>query len=99
MMSEGIIVGAAVIAIARKEFKWKLPNTETAILAIVGGILMGFGARIGMGCNIGAFFATVTNGDISGWIFLIGMALGGYLSVKALKAWIDWRLSKEEFDF
>src|SRR5690554_7092130 len=42
MMSVGIIVGAAVIAIARKEFKWKLPNTETAILAIVGGILMGF---------------------------------------------------------
>ena len=98
-MSVGIIVGAAVIAIARKEFKWKLPNTETAILAIAGGILMGFGARIGMGCNIGVLFATVTNGDISGWIFLIGMALGGYLSVKALKAWIDWRLSKEEFDF
>lgn len=99
MMSVGIIIGAAVIAIARKEFKWKLPNTETAILAIAGGILMGFGARIGMGCNIGAFFATVTNGDVSGWIFLLGMAVGGYLSVKALKAWIDWRLSKEEFDF
>jgi len=99
MMSVGIILGAAVIAIARKEFKWKSPNTETAILAIVGGILMGFGARIGMGCNIGAFFATVTNGDVSGWVFLLGMTVGGYLSVKALKTWIDWRLAKADFDF
>lgn len=99
MMSVGIIIGAAMIAIARKEFKWKLPNLETAILAVAGGILMGFGARIGMGCNIGAFFATVTNGDVSGWVFLFGMTVGGYLSVKALKAWIDWRLAKADFDF
>lgn len=99
LMSFGIILGAAVIAVARGEFKWKMPNVETAILAIVGGVLMGFGARIGMGCNIGAFFATVTNGDISGWIFLIGMTAGGYLSVKALKAWIDWRMSRVAFDF
>lgn len=99
MMSIGIILGAAVIALARGEFKFKLPNLETAILAIIGGFLMGIGSRIGMGCNIGAFFATVTNGDISGWIFLLGMTVGGYLSVKAVKAWIDWRLSRVNFDF
>lgn len=99
MMSIGIILGAAMIALARGEFKWKLPNTETAILAIIGGALMGIGSRIGMGCNIGAFFATVTNGDISGWIFLIGMTVGGLIAVKALKAWIDWQMSRQDFDF
>lgn len=99
MMSIGIILGSAILANITGEFKLKFPNLETALLAIVGGILMGLGSRIGMGCNIGAFFATVTNGDISGWVFLIGMTVGGYFAVKAIKAWIDWRLSRQDFDF
>ena len=88
-MSIGIILGAAMIALWRGEFKWKVPSLETAIFAIAGGTLMGIGARIAMGCNIGAFFATVTNGDPSGWIFLAGMAIGGYLGVKVFTWWID----------
>jgi hypothetical protein len=94
MMSIGIILGAAMLANITGEFKWKWPNTETVILALVGGALMGLGSRIGMGCNIGAFFATVTNGDISGWVFLAGMTIGGYFAVKAIKARINWQLSR-----
>lgn len=99
MMSIGIILGAAVLAHLSGEFKWKWPNAETAILALAGGALMGVGSRIGMGCNIGAFFATVTNGDVSGWVFLAGMTLGGYVAVRLVKYWIEWRLSRQDFDF
>ncbi len=93
-MSIGIILGAAVMALSRREFKWKVPNLESAAFAIIGGILMGIGARIAMGCNIGAFFATVTNGDPSGWIFLFGMVLGAYLGVKAFTWWMDWSAAR-----
>ncbi len=93
-MSIGIILGAAMIALTRSEFKWKIPSLETAVFAIVGGILMGIGARIAMGCNIGAFFATVTNGDLSGWIFLGGMMIGGYVGVRVFSWWIDWQASR-----
>lgn len=92
LMSIGIILGAALIAQLNGEFKWKLPNTETAVLALAGGALMGLGSRIGMGCNIGAFFATVTNGDLSGWVFFAGMAGGGYVGVLLFKWWIDYRV-------
>jgi uncharacterized membrane protein YedE/YeeE len=71
-----------------------MPNLESAIFAITGGILMGIGARIGMGCNIGAFFATVTNGDPSGWIYLFGMVIGAYVGVKAFSWWMDWSSSR-----
>ncbi|WP_028006796.1 YeeE/YedE thiosulfate transporter family protein [Solimonas flava] len=93
LMSIGIIAGAAVIANLNGEFKWKLPSAETAAFALVGGALMGLGSRIGMGCNIGAFFATVTNGDPSGWIFFAGLVAGGYGGVRAFKWWIDRRLA------
>ncbi|MFA5530929.1 MAG: YeeE/YedE family protein [Thiohalomonadaceae bacterium] len=99
-MSIGIILGAAVMAHLRREFKWKLPSLETAVFALIGGTLMGIGARIGMGCNIGAFFATVTNGDLSGWVFLAGMVGGGWLGVKAFNTWLEWRSSRAgECDF
>lgn len=93
-MSVGIILGAAMMALSRREFKWKLPNLEAAIFALVGGALMGLGARVAMGCNIGAFFATVTNGDPSGWIFLIGMALGSLAGVKVFAWWVDWQAAR-----
>lgn len=96
-MSIGIILGAASMALMRREFKWKVPSLETAVFALVGGALMGLGARIGLGCNIGAFFAAVTNGDPSGWVFLAGMILGAYLGVKLFSRWLDWRASSEDF--
>ena len=94
-MSIGIILGAAVMALARREFKWKLPSWETAFFAIVGGTLMGIGARLAMGCNIGAFFATVTNGDPSGWVFLFGMTIGAYVGVKIFTWWMDWSTTRK----
>ena len=95
-MSIGIILGASILALHRREFKWKVPSMETAVFAILGGLLMGIGARIAMGCNIGAFFATVSNGDPSGWLFLLGMVGGGYIGVQAFNLWMDWRTS--DFD-
>jgi uncharacterized membrane protein YedE/YeeE len=96
LMSVGIIAGAAILALTRREFKWKIPNMETALFALAGGALMGIGARLGMGCNVGAFFAAVTNGDMTGWIFLAGMVGGGLVGVKAFTMWIEWRASKED---
>ena len=93
-MSIGIILGAAMMALGRREFKWKVPNLEAAVFALVGGALMGIGARVAMGCNIGAFFATVTNGDPSGWVFLLGMALGAFAGVKVFAWWMDWQSSR-----
>jgi uncharacterized membrane protein YedE/YeeE len=95
-MSIGIILGAAVMALSRREFKWKMPSMEGAVFALVGGTLMGIGARIAMGCNIGAFFATVTNGDPSGWVFLFGMAGGSYLGVKTFNWWINRNVSADD---
>ena len=94
-MSFAVIGGAAVMALLHNEFKLKFPTLEVALWAIGGGILMGIGARIGMGCNIGAFFATVTNGDPSGWLFGLGMTAGGYLGVKFFNWWIERKMANE----
>lgn len=95
MMSIGIILGAASIALLRREFKWKVPSLETAMFAIIGGLLMGIGARIGMGCNVGAFFAAVTNGDMTGWVFLLGMTIGAFVGVKLFNWWLERKTARD----
>jgi hypothetical protein len=94
-MSVSLIGGSAVMALLNNEFKVKIPSMEIAIWAIGGGVLMGIGARVGLGCNIGAFFATVTNGDPSGWLFGLGMTAGGLIGVKFFNWWIERQMAKE----
>jgi hypothetical protein len=38
----------------------------------------------------------VTNGDPSGWVFLLGMVAGGYLGVQAFTRWMDWKSSRDD---
>ncbi len=98
-MSIALVGGSAVMALLNNEFKFKMPNLEIATWAIFGGALMGIGARVGLGCNIGAFFATVTNGDPSGWLFGLGMTVGGLIGVKFFNWWIERKMAKEMASF
>jgi uncharacterized protein len=73
----GMILGAMAAAAARKPFAlagW--PPLRSLAAAAVGGLLMGWGARLGFGCNIGAFVGGVASGSLHGWIWFAA-ALGG----------------------
>ena len=94
-MSLALIGGAAVMALLHNEFKFKKPTWELAVWAMVGGALMGIGSRLGLGCNVGAFFVRVSQGDVSGWLFGLGMIGGAYVGVKFFNWWTQRKLEKE----
>jgi len=93
-MSISLIGGAAVMALLNNEFKFKKPTLELAAWAVIGGSLMGLGARLGLGCNVGAFFVRTANGDASGWLFGLGMVGGAYLGVKFFSWWTERKMAK-----
>jgi len=98
-MSVGIILGAMVMARLSNEFKFKMPKGELWVWALVGGLLMGWGSRPALGCNIGAFFIRVAGGDPSGWLYGTGMVGGAYLGVKFFNWWSERKMAKEMESF
>jgi uncharacterized membrane protein YedE/YeeE len=75
----GMLLGAMAAAAASKPFaRTAWPPARSLLAAAIGGLLMGWGARIGFGCNIGAFVGGIASGSLHGWIWFAA-ALGGCL--------------------
>ncbi|MDN5342571.1 YeeE/YedE family protein [Oceanotoga sp. DSM 15011] len=75
----GIILGSAVSAIAAKEFKLRMPKDPmTYVRVMIGGAMMGFGASIDYGCNIGHFFVGLPMLGISSIVASIFFILGNW---------------------
>ena len=83
LMDFGIILGALVAAGLAGKFtpSWNI-SLRPALAAIIGGLLMGYGARIAYGCNIGAFFGGVASSSLSGWLWFFAAFTGSIVGVR-----------------
>ncbi len=98
-MSIALIGGACVMALLHNEFKLKKPTLDQAGWAILGGVLMGIGSRLGLGCNVGAFFVRAANGDVGGWLYGMGMIGGAFIGVRFFNWWTERRMRREMASF
>lgn len=84
VMDLGIVVGALLAALLAGRFQpiWRV-SLASAVAAVVGGLMLGYGARVAYGCNIGAYFSGIASGSLHGWLWLpcafAGNVLGTYL--------------------
>lgn len=72
----GIITGSAIGALASSQWRIRKFKKAHIIYALVGGILMGFGSRLAMGCNIGALFSAIPSFSLHGWVFGLSLFIG-----------------------
>jgi hypothetical protein len=83
VMDAGIVVGAFVAAALAGRFSPTLRIRPGALVsAILGGLLMGYGARIAFGCNIGAFFSGVASTSLHGWIWIAAALPGTWVGAR-----------------
>ena len=80
VMNFGVIAGALLAAGLAGRFNpdWRLPWRKV-LAAALGGLLMGYGARLAYGCNVGAFFSGVASGSLHGWLWFAAALAGSYL--------------------
>lgn len=83
VMNMGIVLGAMTAAGFAGRFAthngvaWRHLSA-----ALLGGLLMGYGARIAYGCNIGAFLGGVASTSLHGWLWLVGAVGGSLLGIR-----------------
>lgn len=79
-----IIVGAfASMLIAgtfSKQFMagLKIKPLEIVLFAL-GGLLLGIGTRLSMGCNVGALYTPIAQFSLAGWFYFIFLFTGGWI--------------------
>ena len=79
----GMLFGAMAAAAASKPFamaSW--PPLKSLAATAVGGLLMGWGARLGFGCNIGAFVGGVASGSLHGWLWFLAALPGCLVGIR-----------------
>jgi len=83
VMNVGLILGAMLAAGLAGTFgKGPWPNAVSIAGAILGGLLMGYGARLSFGCNIGAFLGGIASGSLHGWVWFAAAFAGSLIGIK-----------------
>jgi uncharacterized membrane protein YedE/YeeE len=82
IMDFGIVLGAMLAAslagkfAPAKKIPWRL-----VLASMLGGLLLGYGARLAFGCNIGGMFAGLSSGSVHGWLWLAAGFTGSVAGV------------------
>ena len=94
VMDFGIILGALLAAILAGRFAPTLAISGRSVAAaVIGGLLLGYGARIAYGCNIGAYFSGIASGSLHGWLWLVA-AFAGNIAGTGLRPMFDLPVEK-----
>jgi uncharacterized protein len=87
VMDVAIIMGALLAAGMAGRFDpvWRVP-TRSLAAALIGGLMLGYGARISFGCNIGAFVSGAASTSLHGWLWLLAALPGTWIGIR-LRPW------------
>jgi uncharacterized membrane protein YedE/YeeE len=83
VMDIGIVLGAMLAAALAGRYApvWRVP-LRSLLAAVVGGLMLGYGARLAYGCNIGAYFSGIVSGSLHGWLWLVAAFAGNVFGTR-----------------
>ncbi|MBE7637871.1 YeeE/YedE family protein [Sneathiella sp. P13V-1] len=86
VMNIGIMAGAftAMLACTRKVKRQSISLRHIAA-ACLGGLMLGYGARLAYGCNIGAFVSGAASTSLHGWVWIACALPGNWLGMHLRK--------------
>jgi hypothetical protein len=83
IMDIGLVLGASLASGLAGRFGGarRLPLRLVAA-GLIGGLLLGYGARLAHGCNIGAMFSGIASTSLHGWLWGAAALLGTPVGVR-----------------
>ena len=79
------MAGAWASALAARDIRLRRPSLAEITHNLVGGVLMGWGGMLALGCTVGTLLSGIMAGALSGWVFAVFCLIGiaGTLWVRA----------------
>jgi len=84
LLNGGVLLGGLVAALLSSEFAIRLPPRGELAKGAIGGLLMGVGAVLAFGCNIGGFFSATSALSLAGLAMMLGLGVGAILGLRYL---------------
>ena len=84
VLNLGIIGGAFAAALLARQFRLRGAPPWELLKGVVGGCLMGVGASLSFGCNIGGFFSATSALSLAGPAMMLGLMAGAVVGLKLL---------------
>ena len=81
VLNLGVILGAFITSAAGGLFKFTKVIPGNFAASVIGSLLMGYGARLAFGCNIGAYFGGIASFSLHGYIWGVLALVGTFLAL------------------
>ena len=80
----GLIAGAFLSALLSKQFGVRVGPVRELVKGAIGGVLIGIGAVLVRGCNIGGFFSGTSALGMHGLMMALGLTIGAFFGARFL---------------
>ena len=88
----GIIIGSLAYALASRTFRWEgFAGAEDTANHVIGGLLMGFGGVLALGCTIGQGLTGLSTLALGSFLAFFAIVAGSALTMKVQY----WRMTRE----
>ncbi len=84
-LAAGVLGGALLSSLLSRRYRWVPPDPGHVLHALAGGTLMGVGAILAGGCNIGQGLSGMSTLSVGSLLAVIGIVLGMGLGI----AWLE----------
>lgn len=76
------VLGSLAASVVAGRFRPSGVTLRNGSTALLGGVLMGWGAMVSLGCTVGTLLSGISALALSGWVFGIAVFAGVFLGVK-----------------
>jgi len=83
----GLVVASWASALLAGDFQPKRPRVSELLRNLLGGILLGWGSMLALGCTVGTLLSGIMAGALSGWVFALFCLLGVLLGLRLRRYW------------
>ncbi len=78
----GLVVGSFAVSLIANRFQPSSLTLKSGVTALGGGILMGWGSMLALGCTVGTLMSGISAFALSGWVFAAAGIGGVWLGIR-----------------